>query len=132
MRRIIAILAITLGVSLGLFALNPSPALADNPLTNACNGAGADSSICTSQNNNSNDSPITGKNGVLTKTVSIVSYIAGITAVIVIMVGGVMYVTSNGESNKTNTARDMIIYALVGLVVIVLARSIVIFIINRV
>jgi len=127
----------------GLIAVQPALAATD-PLDQACSGAGASSTICQSKttpacaghNSNNpacqNDNPISGKNGVLTRTISLVSYIAGIAAIIVLMVGGIMYVTSGGDSGKTATGRDMIIYALVGLVIIVLARSIVVFIINRV
>jgi hypothetical protein len=132
MKRLVVALGIILGLSTSMALANASPAFAATPLTDACKGAGASSSICTSQNTDLSKDPITGANGVLTKTISVVSYIAGITAVIVMMVGGIMYVTSSGESGKTNTAREMIIYSLVGLVIIVLARSIVVFIINRV
>lgn len=56
--------------------------------------------------------------------------IVGIIAVIVIIIGGVFYVTSQGDPGKTKRARDTILYAAIGLVVSLLSFAIVTFILN--
>lgn len=76
--------------------------------------------------------PLTGANGTLIKVASIVAYIAGAAAVILIVISSIRFVTSAGDAAKVKKARDTIIYSLVGIVVIVLARTIIVYIVNRV
>lgn len=58
-------------------------------------------------------------------------YILGIIAVIMIIVGGLRYTTSAGDASKVKAAKDTILYSIVGLVVAILAFSIVNFVITR-
>ena len=58
--------------------------------------------------------------------------VAGIVAVIVIVIGGVRYTTSGGESSNIKAAKDTILYAVVGLVVIIMAAAITDFVIKGV
>lgn len=44
--------------------------------------------------------------------------IAAVIAVIVIIAAGLMYITSDGDPGKTSTAKNAIIYALIGLVIV--------------
>ena len=60
------------------------------------------------------------------------SWIVGVASVIMIIVGGFKYVTSSGDSNSVNSAKNTILYALVGLVVVALAQVIVRFVLNKV
>jgi len=55
--------------------------------------------------------------------------VAGFISVVWIIIGGVTYMTSSGDANKTKKARDTILYACIGLVVCVLAFAIVNFVI---
>ena len=57
---------------------------------------------------------------------------AGIVAVIVIVIGGVMYGTSQGDTSKVQRGKAVIISAVIGLIVVVLAFAIVTFIIDGV
>lgn len=50
-----------------------------------------------------------------------VYFIAGIIAVIVIIIAGITYVTSSGDPNKTTKAKNQILYAAIGIMVIVTA-----------
>lgn len=59
-------------------------------------------------------------NGLLT--------IAGAAAVIMIVVGGLQYTLSAGDDKRTKTAKDTITYAVVGLIITILAFAIVNFI----
>ena len=56
---------------------------------------------------------------------------AGIIAVIMIIVGGIMYSLSAGDSKKAGTAKDTILYAVIGLVITLLAGAIVNFVLGR-
>jgi hypothetical protein len=62
----------------------------------------------------------------------IVYFWAAIIAVLVIIVGGIRYATANGDSSKVKTGKDTILYAIVGLVVIIMATAITQFVIDRI
>jgi len=100
-----------------------------NPLDKACTGEGAGSAACRSKSDNPDS--ITGSNGVIVRITNIIAMIAGVAAVIVMVVYGFMIVTSYGESGKVTQARNAIIGAAVGLAVIALARTIIVFVVNR-
>lgn len=53
--------------------------------------------------------------------------ILGAIAVIMIIIGGIRYTTSNGDSSQTKAAKDTILYAVIGLVVAIMAYAIVSF-----
>lgn len=57
--------------------------------------------------------------------------IAGLIAVIYVIIGGVNYMTSAGDANKLEKARKTILYAVIGLVICALAFVIVNFVINH-
>lgn len=62
--------------------------------------------------------------------VTILSMVVGILAVIMIVYAGLKYVTSGGDSAKVGSAKNTLVYALIGLVVAVLAQVMVHFVIN--
>lgn len=62
--------------------------------------------------------------------VDILSTIVGIVAVIMIIIGGFKYITSAGDSNNVASAKNTIIYALVGLIIVALAQVIVRFVLG--
>lgn len=75
----------------------------------------------------------TGKlNNLVANIVNLITIIIGIIAVIMILIGGFKFITSNGDSNRIASARQTIIYAIVGLVIVALAQVIVRFILNKV
>lgn len=61
---------------------------------------------------------------------NVLLFILGAIAVIMIIIGGIRYATSNGDSSQTKAAKDTILYAVVGLVVAILAYAIVNFIVS--
>ena len=62
--------------------------------------------------------------------VNVLLFILGAIAVIVIIIGGIRYTTSNGDPGQTKAAKDTILYAVVGLIVAILAYAIVSFVLN--
>lgn len=56
---------------------------------------------------------------------------AGILCVIVIVVSGLMYATSGGEAAKITKAKNAIFGAVIGIVVIILAYAITLFVVGR-
>lgn len=56
--------------------------------------------------------------------------IGSLVAVTYIVIGGYKYMTSGGDANKLQSAKNTIVYALIGLVVCALAAAIVNFVIG--
>ena len=63
--------------------------------------------------------------GHVTNIINAVIGVLGIACVIIIIVGGIGYMTSAGDSGKVKKAKDTILYGLIGLAVCVLAFAIV-------
>ncbi len=65
------------------------------------------------------------------KTITnVLLFILGAIAVIMIIIGGIRYATSNGDASSTKAAKDTILYAVVGLIVAILAYAIVSFVLD--
>ena len=62
--------------------------------------------------------------------VNVMLYVLGAIAVIMIVIGGIRYTTSNGDSSGITGAKNTILYAIVGLVVAILAYAIVNFVLT--
>jgi hypothetical protein len=87
-------------------------------------GANSDSAVCKASGSDNLASMVK----IIINTVLIV---LGMVAVIMIVVGGVRYTTSNGDSGSIKSAKDTILYAVVGLVVAIMSFSIVNFVVGR-
>ena len=70
-------------------------------------------------------------NDTLTKVVRLFEIIVGIVSVIMIIFGGLKYITSGGETGGVKKAKDTILYAVIGLVVVAISESIVQFVLQR-
>lgn len=68
----------------------------------------------------------------LSKVMNTVYILAGMVAVLIIVIAGIMFVTSNGDSNRVSTAKQAILAALIGLVFIIFAFAITQFVIGRI
>lgn len=60
--------------------------------------------------------------------VVVLSYFVGVVAVIMIILAGFKYITSGGDANKVGSAKNTLIYAMVGIAVAALAQLIVKFV----
>jgi len=137
MKRLAILLSLILSFGLvGLMATPHSAAAFDpfgklkDPNNNVCtssNEAGQ-STICTTDGQ---ANPVSGTDSLILKITNFIALMAGVAAVIVIIVGGLQYILSSGDPSRTNSAKNTILYAVIGLVVIVAARSIIVFVINR-
>lgn len=71
-------------------------------------------------------------NSIINTVITLFSAIVGVAAVIMIIWGGLRYITSGGDSSKVSAAKNTIIYALIGLVVVALSQFIVKFVLSKV
>lgn len=77
------------------------------------------------------EDPVSGTNGALLKITNIIAYVAGAAAVIILIVAGIYFITAGGDPAKVKSARDAVRNAVLGLLVIILARAIITFVIRR-
>ena len=69
--------------------------------------------------------------GPMIKTViNILLYVLGAIAVVMIVIGGIRYTTSNGEASGIKSAKDTILYSVIGLVVAIMSYTIVNFVVS--
>ena len=71
-----------------------------------------------------------GDTGVFRQVTNTILYIVGIIAVIMLIIGGIKYVVSGGDSKKVTDAKNTVLYAIIGLVIAFLAFAIVNFVIS--
>jgi hypothetical protein len=119
-----------------LFAA-PISASAFNPFggVDCTNGAAAGSATCSSQ---TSSDPVGGDNGLLAKITNIIAFVGGAAAIIVILVSALRFITSGSDistGSRTDTdvenARRSLGGALIGLAVIVLARALILFVLEK-
>ena len=67
----------------------------------------------------------------IANVVNLISLVVGVAAVIMIIVGGFRYITSGGNQEGVKSAKNTIIYAIIGLVIVALAQIIVKFVLNQ-
>ncbi|HEX5797610.1 MAG TPA: pilin [Candidatus Saccharimonadales bacterium] len=69
---------------------------------------------------------------LIAEVINLITIVVGILAVIMIIYGGFRFVTSGGNPENTKAARNAILYALVGLVIVAFAQLIVKFVLGKV
>ena len=75
-------------------------------------------------------SDLFGDAGVFKQITNTILYVVGIIAVIMLIIGGIRYVTSGGDSKKVTDAKNTVLYAIIGLIIAFLAYAIVNFVIS--
>ena len=73
-----------------------------------------------------------GIDGVFTRITNTVLYAVGIISVVMLIIGGIRYVISGGDSKKVTDAKNTIMYAIIGLIIAILAYAIVNFVITAI
>lgn len=69
---------------------------------------------------------------VIGQIISVVLGVLGAIAVLIIVIAGIQYALSSGDSQKISKAKNTIIYALIGLVIAIGASAIVAFVFDKV
>ena len=101
---------------------------------------GEDSGVCTGIGYAAGDDGGCGEDGegdeavqnIIATIVDIFSIVVGAVSVIMIIVGGLRYITSSGDSGNVQAAKNTILYAIVGLVIVAFAQTIVKFVVGRI
>ncbi len=75
-------------------------------------------------------SNLLGSGGVVNNVTSTILYVLGILSVVMLIIGGVKYAMSAGDAKAVTDAKNTILYALIGLVIAILAYAIVNFVLG--
>ncbi len=128
MKRLLTIFAIISTLILpGLVALPVAAASTPtNPRQEVCNGIGLTSSGGGCGDNGAQFGT------VMTALINLLIVAVGVIAVVMIIIAGFNFITSGGDTAKVTTARNTILYAIVGLVIVALAEVIVHFVLGTV
>ena len=70
-----------------------------------------------------------GAGGVFQTVTNVLLFIIGAVSVIMLIIGGVRYTISQGDSSAVTSAKNTILYAVIGLIVAILAYAVVNFVI---
>lgn len=113
----------------GASVIGTANAAAANDYFAPCQGRASSSPACKDAQSTS-----TAKNPIITiiKTaINVVSYIAGAAAIISILVNSIRFITANGNEESIAGAKRGLVYSAIGIVVIIIAQSIVSFALKK-
>jgi hypothetical protein len=141
MKRIATSILITLSLVVGAVGtfLPAQSALAIDPFKAACGGSGggAGSSAGSGTASGGSSTEICGAaqqdkfQNIIKNVINTALVVIGMIAVIMIVIGGVKYVVSNGEAQQIQSAKNTILYSVIGLVLAVMAFPIVNFVLDK-
>ena len=98
-----------------------SPLLAQgDPADTACEGLEAVGAGCSDGE--------AGVSNIIQNVIRILLFVVGVAAVIMLVIGGIRYVLSGGDQQAISTAKNTVLYAIIGLIVAVLAWALVDFV----
>lgn len=72
-----------------------------------------------------------GNDGIFTKILNMLLFLVGAISVLMLVYGGIRYTLSGGDSSAVTAAKNTILYAIIGIVVSLLAYAIVEFVLKQ-
>lgn len=120
---------VLVAVTVGLFAAQPALAAPAN-VFQPCSGDAASSgtAIC----GNQDDQTLFGPGSAWNKILNTLIYVIGAASVLMIVIGGLRYTLSGGDSGAITSAKNTILYAVIGIIIAALAYPIVNFVLARI
>ena len=131
MLKKLKLLILTLGLGMSLVSMSAVPvsALFEGSKDDACNAINATSSKPAKDPCGSSSTKKV--NGLITDVINILSVVIGVAAVIMIMIAGFKYITSQGDSAGISSAKNTLLYAVIGIIVVASAQLIVRFVLAK-
>jgi hypothetical protein len=120
LQGLLVVPALALGVSLFVPAVAPVDTYAVGTIQD---GAGA-------AQGTGQPTTVEGEGGVFQTITNVLLFIIGAISVIMLIIGGIRYVVSGGDSSAVTSAKNTILYAIVGIVVALLAYALVNFVLT--
>lgn len=116
-----------LGLTVAAQMVAPSPAYAAECSDDAAGGIGGGAGCAQGKDQQSD---LFGETGVFKTITNVLLFIIGAISVIMLIIGGIRYVVSGGDSSAVTAAKNTILYAVVGIVVAILAYALVNFVVS--
>ncbi|MDB5165233.1 MAG: hypothetical protein JWM00_123 [Candidatus Saccharibacteria bacterium] len=116
---------LALGVSLATPAVQSASAAACADPTDLSATCGAGSA-----QGNEQQADLFGANGIFKTVTNVLLFIIGAISVIMLIIGGIRYTVSGGDSAAVTSAKNTILYAIVGIIVALLAYAVVNFVLG--
>ncbi|MDB5163226.1 MAG: hypothetical protein JWO54_157 [Candidatus Saccharibacteria bacterium] len=93
------------------------------PFDRVCADDNSDTAVCKNKNDSSDS--------LVNNIVNTLLFVVGALSVLMIIIGGLLYVTSQGDSGSVTKAKNTVLYAVIGLIVALLAYAIVNWLFDR-
>ncbi len=121
-QKITILVSVTLGLLLAL-------TVAATPLSAFTGGVSNGASAA-----RGNDQPadLFGNAGIFSQITNVLLFLVGAVSVIMIIIGGLRYILSGGDSTNVSAAKNTILYAIIGIIVALLAYAIVNFVLDAI
>lgn len=128
LQALLIVPALALGVTAAANIAEPVNSYADCTSTNGTTGGLAGGAGCAQGSGQQSD--LFGSNGVFKTITNVLLFVIGAISVIMLIIGGIRYVVSGGDSGAVTSAKNTILYAVIGIVVAILAYALVNFVIS--
>ena len=113
----------------GAYLYSPAAALAASHKAQLCKGV---NSAAGEDGGCKGEVALFGADGFFQSIANMLIFIVGAVSVLMIIIGGLRYVLSAGDPGSTKSAKDTVMYAVVGVIVALLAFAIVNFVIAKI
>ena len=123
-QNLLAILAVP------ALALSVGALVAPSALAVDCSASGGIASAAQCAKGTGQSSTLFGDGGVFKTIINVLLFIVGAVSVIMLIIGGIRYTLSGGDSAAVTAAKNTILYAIIGVVVAILAYAVVNFVIT--
>ncbi len=127
LQALLIVPALALGVTAAANIAAPVNTYADCTTTDGTGGL-AGGAGCAKGSGQQSD--LFGSNGVFKTITNVLLFVIGAISVIMLIIGGIRYVVSGGDSGAVTSAKNTILYAVIGIVVAILAYALVNFVIS--
>lgn len=128
MKQYIRKIVISLSVLVAVMGFVVATPVFASPATDACTGikAANPSAECSDAANATSSF-----GGIIKTIINVLSIVVGAASAVMLVIGGFRYVISGGDSNAVSGAKNTILYAIIGLVIVLFAQVIVAFVLDR-
>ncbi len=126
--RIILAVTIFLSAAVLLSVAQRPVAAASDFKGELCGGASLELNAGSCKGDNSENK----LNDLIGSIINVFSLVIGVVAIVMLLIGGLKFITSSGDAGRLTSAKQTIIYALVGLIIVALAQAAVRFILNKI
>lgn len=127
LQALLIVPALALGVTAAANIVSSPVANAAECTSDASGGLGGGAGCAQGKDQQSD---LFGESGIFKTITNVLLFIIGAISVIMLIIGGIRYVVSGGDSGAVTSAKNTILYAIVGIVVAILAYALVNFVIS--